>query len=702
MSEMSKVFSADLDIPEGLSHITKGYLDYAKEVVLERALPGIDGLKPAQRKILYTMKFIEKVKDMTKCANIAGATMKLHPHGDASIYATLVRMVDSAEIMNIPYINGKGAFGKVYSTNPPAAARYTECKLAPISEELFRDIEGVTMVPSYDNKLMEPTLLPVSYPSVLVNTTQGIAIGIASNIPSFNFNELNNAVIELIETGDIKKPLMPDFTTAGCYIKNEHELNKLMTTGKARFKLRGKWHIDGKTIVVDEIPYYTTVEDIKEDLREVQGISDVRDESDKKGLRLAIECSSKKMVPFVLTEALRNSSLQMTFTSNIAVVVDNKPKVIGIKELLSDWVEFRKGVLNKKLNLELTRVIESIESYEVLVALLTDEVKRKKFIDFLVEGEMKARDYLRELFPERESCFDWILGMSLKSISNSGAKIRHLESLRNTKVEIEGKLANISGVIVSELKELNKRYSFPRKTEIVEDDFMFEDVDKPTVVKVEPTPVVVLLNGKFIKKMRSNVMTESLDGAIKCMSNDVISYIDSRGRLLRVNLENIEFSGEAERGIYLPVYLGEEDNFDLVCHEIISDKKVGYLFSDGNACVVDYGEWCNMQRCTKVTNCGVSPKASLIMAELNLEKDYIVVITKKGKIGFFKSDFKRKHRTARTKVVNVKADDSILRAVSCDYADLMQLVKMPEHYIDRLSALTIGDRFNEEYFDELQ
>ena len=687
------------NVPEGLLHLTKGYLDYAKEVVIDRALPGIDGFKPSQRRILYTMKFIEKVKDNTKCANVAGAVMKLHPHGDASIYSTMTRMVSSAEVMPVAFIDGKGTFGKIYNDDVPAASRYTECRLAPISDELFKEMDGVQFVPSYDSKLTEPVLLPVSFPNVLVNPTQGIAIGIASNIPSFNFNEVNEATIELIETGDISKPLVPDFTTKGYYVENEHELQKLMNTGKARFKLRGKWHIEGKTIIIDEIPYYTTANDIMSAIKDVQGISDVRDESDRNGLRIAIDCSNKKIIDTVLTEVLKNSKLQMSFSSNIVVIIDNKPCVVGVKELLSKWVDFRAGVLEKKLKVDLDKVNYSIISYEVLVELLSNEPLRKQFIDTLMESEGKARALLSEHFKGKEDCFDWILGMSLKSISNVDAKRRHLDGLRNTKNDIENDLADIKAVIVRELKALNAKYKYPRNTVITDEDYVFEKED--TVVKAVAGPVIVLINDKFIKKLRYNVMNERIDGAMKCMSDDVISFIDNKGRLIRVKLDNIDFCSEYDRGVYLPNYLETEDDFEVLGYELIEEKEVAYLYSDGFASVVDYSEWCDSKRCTRITNNGISDKANFIMSEIDMTIPYMMLVTEQGRIGFVKTDFKHKSRTARTKLVDVKSGDKIVRAVPMSYTEIMNLVSAPERYMDKLINLSTADAFNREYYSEL-
>lgn len=690
----------DIQIPEGLQFLVKGYAEYAKEVVIDRAIPNIDGFKPSQRRILYTMKR-DKITDMHKSGGVVGAVLKLHPHGDQSVYDTLVRMVDSAEYMNIPFIQGKGSFGKVYSNEPPAAMRYTNVKLAPVAEELFAGMDGVNFVPSEDTKYMEPELLPVSFPTILCNATSGIAVGIASNIPSFNFHEVNNAVIELIETGKISKPLVPDFTSKGYYVYDENELRKIMERGKGRIKLRGKWHIEGKTIIIDEIPYYTKVNTIMKQIKDIPGIADIRDESDRSGLRLAIECSSKKHVDYVLTEILKNSHLQMTVTTNITVIIDNKPRVIGVTELLKEWVKFRTNVLEKTLKKEYEAVLEEIAQYEVLVDLLSDETKRDTFVTKLTkENEGKAREYLRELYPKVEDkVFTWILGLSLKSLSGVAGKASRLENLRKRKVELEEDLKNIPGVIVRQLRELNMKYSFPRRTEITTEDFVFEE-EKQVVVKAEATPCVVVVDGKFIKKMRLNAMTENVEG-IKCMSDDVLSFIDTKGRLLRVNLDNLEFMPERAKGVYLPVYLEIEDDFDVVAYEIVRPKVVGYMYSDGFASVVDYSEWVDSKRLTRITTNGVSPYASLIIGEIDLEKPYMLLFTKAGRFGFFPTDFKRKHRTARTKVVNVPKDDEIVSVVSVSYQDIMKIVTNPQQYMGRLRYLEGTDKFNSEYLSTL-
>jgi DNA gyrase subunit A len=692
----------EMDIPSSLKFLVHGYADYAKEVVTDRAIINIDGFKPSQRRILYTMKALEKVKEMTKSLTIAGAVAKLHPHGDGSVYETMVRMVDSSEHMNIPFLHGKGSFGKVTSTGQPAASRYTNAMLSDMAEELFGEMHGVSMIPSYDGKYQEPELLPTTFPNLLCNPSSGIAVGVATNIPAFHFNEVLSATVELIETGDITGVLVPDYTTKGFYINDEKELRKIMDTGRGKIKLRGKWYVDGKTIIIEEIPYYTTIQAIEKKCKLIQGISDFRDETDRKhGLQIAIECTNKNMVDTVLTEVLRLTDLQMSMTTNLVVIIDNKPRVIGIKELLNEWVKFRTNIVEKTLKIDYENVINAIPRYELLVDLITNVEKRDGFVDALTKnGTAKAKNYLRILYPTAdESIFSWILDMKLSSLSGVASKENKLESLRKHKIELEADMKDVKRVIVRQLKDLNKRYKFPRSTVVTTEDYVFEKQDE-LVVKAAPIPVIVQIDGKFVKKVRLTRGTENVQG-INCMSDDVISFVDTQGRLLRVNLENIDFVSANDRGIYLPVYLEVEDDFEVVCYEMIQDKKVGYVFSDGFASIVDYSEWVDSKRTTRITANGVSPLAGLIVGELDFSKNYLLMITNSGKFGFAPTDFKHKHRTARTKLVSVKEGDEIVQVTSLSYTDILGLVSSPEKYMGKLSTLAHGDKFNTDYLNTL-
>lgn len=701
---MTDVRNEEVRMPESLEFLVRGYSEYAQEVVVDRAIDGIDGLKPSQRRILYTMYAIEKVKDMTKSQTVAGATMKLHPHGDASIYDTMVRMVDASEYMAVPYLNGQGTFGKVYSVDPPAAARYTNVKFAPIASELFNQMNGVNMIPNYDSTYEEPELLPVSYPTVLTTPVSGIAVGIATERPPFNFNEVNDMVIEYIEKGTFSHYLIPDFPTGGYIVKDEKELEKIMNTGNGRITLRGKWFIDGRKIIIEEIPYYTTENAIKKKIEDniEQGVTNVKITTDRiNGLRIEVTCSNRKVVDEVLNEILRVTDLQMTMKANMVVIIDNRPRKVGVKELIQEWIKFREGVLERSLKQDLEYYIRQIARYEVLDDLIKDDAKRNQFTETLSkQGVSEARTLLVDWYPEAEKdVYDWILDMKLRQFTRKGDHSTRLNNLRSTKAQIESDLTNIRGVIVRELKALNNKYKFPRKTVITDDVITFEEVEK-VVVKAEPEPTIVQVDGKFVKKLRHTRMTEQLDG-IRCMSNDVITFIDTHGRLLRVDLDNLTFVNESDRGIYLPLYIEEEDNFDVVAFDVIADKKVSYLYSDGFASVLDLSEWVDAKRVTRITQNGVSPYAPLIISELDPTHDFYMMQTAKGYFGFVSTEFKHKHRTARTKLVGVQKDDHIVLAVPITYPEILTLVTSPERYLGKLSKIASSDSFNMELYEKI-
>lgn len=703
-----KLYSYE-NLPESLVHLVKGYLDYAKEVILERALPSIDGFKPSQRRILYAMKYLERdndlTKDLTKSAGIVGTTMKIHPHGDASIYETMVRMTDCSMYLNTPFVKGKGSFGHVFSTDERAAAsRYTECMFTKIADECFKGMNGIEMIPSYDNKLKEPLLLPISYPSILCNTAQGIAVGIATNIPSFNFHEVNKATIEYLKTGTIKKALAPDFTTGGSYILNENELKKLMTTGNARIKLRGKWHFEGKVIVIDEIPYYTTVEEIKNAIKDLPGVNDVKDECDRQGFRLTIECANKKLVDSVLKEVLRVSNLQMQITSNIVVIIDNKPRVLGVYDLIKEWVKFRKGVLTIEIQKEIDRLSALIERYDILVDLMTTD-KRDTFLNTLLKDETDdyapTKELLRGYYPDvKDEIFDWILDRSLRSLKGVGNKQRnYLEELRQNKTKQEEDLQNVEGRIIRELEELNKKYKIPRRTEITTEDYTFENVKKN---KPEPVPVIVQCNGMFIKKLKNIPTNAALEGAFKCMSTDFISYLDSKGRLLRVQLDQIDFNTANEKGTYLPRYFELDEEFEILDIALVANKKMGYMYDDGYIAVIDYNEWYSAKRRLKITEDGLAPAfINNMIGRVRLDLGYIVVRTQKGKMAIMESKFTHKKRTARTKFIRVGKDDKIVEVVSMNEDNLKELFVDPERFKGAFRVVNKKDGFNKEFYEKL-
>lgn len=679
-------------LPEGLQKLTDGYLEYAYEVIVDRALPAIDGLKPSQRRILVTMNDIEKVKQFTKCATICGSCMKLHPHGDTSIYETLCRMTDVSEVLSVPLIKGKGKFRKVYSEEPSAAMRYTECDFMPISKEYFRDMSGVDKLWNFDNTREEPEILPVSFPSILCNPTAGIAVGIASNIVPFNFHDVLEATINVIKTGRIGKVLTPDFTTGGEYVYDEDELKKLMKKGKGKIKLRGKWRVEGKSIYIDEIPYYTTIQRI---MKVAKNIPNVAEAKDLTGLRngrtvmgLLIECKNKDSVSGVLNTLLKESDLQMTVTSNLAVIINDEPKKLGVEELLQEWVVFRKKVLKKKYTLQLESLKSDIKKYDVFVALLTDEAFRTKFVQTLPKGVSAARAVLYEKFANLpDYIVDWILDMKLRAFADASKAIKTLESLKAAKQETEVALSDIGAVIIKQLENLSLTYSFPRRTTVTSVDYTFEE-EQPEAFKC-----VVKIEDKFVRKFTENRINEN-DSGIHCMSDATVLLIDSKGRLLRLYIDNIPLTSAGGRGLYIPNYCELPDDFEIIDSMVVEPVVYNYVYSDGFVSSLNLAEWVGGQRRVKCTQNGISSAANLIMARFNPTDEYLYICTNLGRFCFVKNDFKVKNRTARTRLVNVKDGEHITYSKGITALMMMNAIPNYTKYMGKLRYLDRADTFN--------
>lgn len=700
MSNESVTGVPEVRVPEGLKHLVKGYSDYMSEVVLGRAIPLIDGLKPSQRRILYTLYKSKSGSNLTKCANVVGETMKLHPHGDGAIYDTLVHLVDVAEYQNIPFIEGKGSFGKVYFTESAAASRYTECKLSTYSKLLFGEMSGVDFVPSYDNKFQEPSLLPVAFPSIFCNATQGIAVGLASNIPSFNMLEVNQAVIDLIEKGSLNYVLAPDFRVGGEYIQNDAELQRIMDTGRGKIKLRGQWHIEGKQLVIDCIPYYTNIDAIDKVAKELQGVSDTRDESGFNGFRYVVECKSKARVEEVLYQLLRDSDLQMTVTTNISVVVKDKPKTCGVTEILRDWIDFRKGVLTKKFTLDLKAVVADITRYEFLVDLLNNKEVLDEYINQIKTSALAGKAFLKKFRPVSDDIIDWVMGLSFRSISNVKQKQDHLNGLYESKKSIESDLANIEGVICSQLREINNQYSgsCKRKTLITTKDYTFAKDE----VQEDIYPVTVFINDNFIKKVKSAyVPTAVMAKGLQCLSNESIFVCDTEGRILRVDMKDLPDGNIGDRGTYIPRMFNLPEGSNVIFADKEQDSEVTFLYSDGFASVFHLGEWMNMRRKARIVQNGISPYAKYIIGLLDQQEEYpyVAIWTTGGKFGFIDTNFKHKSRTARTRVIDM-GNDSIKYFIPCTENELFKLVADPDKFMGVAKKVKIEDEFNADYFNE--
>ncbi|MGN0690016.1 MAG: DNA gyrase subunit A, partial [Oscillospiraceae bacterium] len=375
--------------------IESNYMPYAMSVIVSRALPEIDGFKPSHRKLLYTMyKMGLLTGQKTKSANVVGQTMKLNPHGDAAIYETLVRLARGNEALLHPYVDSKGNFGKAYSRDMAyAASRYTEVKLEPICNELFRDIDKDTVdfVPNYDNTMMEPTLFPTTFPSVLVNSNVGIAVSMASNVCSFNISEICDTTISLIKNPDhdvISTLKGPDFAGGGYIIYDEEELKKVYESGRGSIKIRSKYNFDKDAgcIEITEIPPTTTVEAIMDKIVEhiksgkIKEISYIRDETDLSGLKLAIDIKRGVDPDKLMQKLYRLTTLQDSYPCNFNILIGGTPKVMGVKEILDEWTAFRKECVKRRVYFDLSKKKDKLHLLKGLKKILLDIDKAIKYL----------------------------------------------------------------------------------------------------------------------------------------------------------------------------------------------------------------------------------------------------------------------------------------------------------------------------------
>jgi len=470
-------------ITQTLEH---NYMPYAMSVILSRAIPEIDGFKPSHRKLLYTM-YKMKLLDgpRTKSANVVGQTMKLNPHGDQAIYATMVRLTRGYDALLQPYVDSKGNFGKVTSRDMRfAASRYTEVKLDAICNEIFKDIDKNTVdfVDNYDGRMKEPTLLPTVFPNVLVSANRGIAVGMASNICSFNLKEVCQGVIEYLKDPEFEVSKVftgPDFPTGGFLLYDERQMSEIYRTGQGSFKLRAKYRYDKAENLIEiyEIPYTTTVEAILEKivdlvkLGRVKEISDLRDETDLSGLKIALELKRGVDPDALMAKLYRYTPCEDSFACNFNLLIDGRPAVTGVKGILGAWLRFRKDCIRRRLNYDLVKLTDKLHLLYGLKAVVMDidraiRIIRETNEDSHVVPNLMSAFYIDELQA------NYVADIKLRHLNREYV----LERLTETKTleeqieKLQKTLENekeIDKIIISEQQQIIKKYGKDRKTEVV-------------------------------------------------------------------------------------------------------------------------------------------------------------------------------------------------------------------------------------------
>ena len=514
--------------------LRENYMPYAMSVIVSRAIPEIDGFKPSHRKLLYTMYKMGLLNgNRTKSANIVGQTMKLNPHGDAAIYETMVRLTRGNEALLMPFVDSKGNFGKVYSRDMAyAAPRYTEAKLDAFCAELFRDIDtdAVDFVDNYDGEMKEPTLLPTTYPNILVSANTGIAVGMASNFCGFNLAEVCRTTIELIKNPehDILSTLpAPDFTTGGDLIYDEAEMRAIYRTGRGSFKVRAKWAYNKKDnlIEITEIPYTTTIEAIIDKIAElvkngkVREIADVRDETDLSGLKIAIDLKRGTDPEKLMAKLMKMTTLQDSFSCNFNVLIAGMPRVLGVAELLDEWTAWRTECVRRRVFFDLNKKKDKLHLLLGLRKILLDIDKAIKIIRE-TEEDANVIPNLMEGFGIDKIQAEFIADIRLRNINKEYIlkRTQETEALENEIKKLEEIVkskAKIRNIIIKELEQIIKKYPSERRTRIITADNVqqFDEEDH-----IEDYPVLLFLTREgYFKKITPQSWRMSQDHKLKVL-----------------------------------------------------------------------------------------------------------------------------------------------------------------------------------------
>ena len=625
------------------------YMPYAMSVIVSRAIPEIDGFKPSHRKLLYTMyKMGLLTGGRTKSANIVGQTMRLNPHGDAAIYETMVRLAKGNETLLHPFVDSKGNFGKVYSRDMAyAASRYTEAKLDSICGELFRDIDSdtVDMVDNYDATMKEPSLLPTTFPNVLVSANQGIAVGMASNICSFNLKEVCDTTIALMKNPDhdILETLPgPDFSTGGELLFDEAATREIYSTGRGSFRLRSKWRYvkEGNLIEITEIPYSTATEVIMDKVAElikagkIREISDMRDETDLGGLKLTIDLKRGVDPEKLMQKLFRMTPLQDSFACNFNILIAGMPRVLGVGEILAEWTAWRTDCVKRRIYFQIQKKQERLHLLKGLEKILLD-------ID-------RAIAIIRETELENEVVPNLMIGFGIDEIQAgfvAEIKLRNINKeyiLKQTKAtsQLEQEIADLEdtlnsarklkNVIIKELQQVSDKFGQPRKTEIL---YNVEDAEpEKEEDQVPDYPVTVFVSKEgYLKKITAQSLRMS--GEQKFKEGDSLDYTretTNRAELLvftdqfqcyKTRLSDFDDGKASLLGDYLPSKLGFDQGENLLQVIFPGDGKgfVLFFFENGKVAKVPLSAYETKTNRKKLT--GAFSDKSRVVKILSLESD---------------------------------------------------------------------------------
>ena len=682
------------------------YMPYAMSVIVSRAIPEIDGFKPSHRKLLYTMFKMGLLNgSRQKSANIVGRTMQLNPHGDAAIYETMVRLSAGYEALLTPFIDSKGNFGKVYSRDMSyAASRYTEARLAPICNEIFRDIDKDTVdfTDSYDGTQKEPMLLPTAFPNVLVSANSGIAVGMASEICGFNLNEVCATTIAYLRDPecDLFETLpAPDFSTGGEIVYDRPEMENIYSTGRGGFKLRARWRYVPKENIIEvyEIPYTTTTDIIIDKIVDlskqgkVREINDIRDETDLNGLRIAIDLKRGTDPEKLMQKLFKMTTLQDTFSCNFNILVAGSPQVMGVRQILEEWTAWRVESTRRRIFFDLQKKKEKLHLLKGLERILLDIDKAISIIRN-TEQEADVVPNLMMGFGIDEVQANFVADIRLRNINREYILKRTAETadLEKDIADLEATLNNrrrIKSVIIGELESINKKYQMPRKTAIV---YASEITDTVEEEPVADYPVTVFLSREgYFKKITAQSLRMSGEQKFKendalslsfesANSHDLLVFTD-RQQVYKAKMADFDDTKASALGTYLPTKLQMDEGERVLTVLDPGDysKDVVLFFENGKAARIALSAYATKTNRKKLVN-AYSDKSPLVCAVMLQEDTNLVCVSSDSRMLVFNTSLlagKASKATQGVAVMTLKKQKKLVKAALLSEIKLENLAR---------------------------
>ncbi len=642
--------------------LEQNYMPYAMSVIVSRAIPEIDGFKPSHRKLLYTMyKMGLLTGARTKSANIVGQTMRLNPHGDQAIYETMVRLARGNESLLHPFVDSKGNFGKVYSRDMAyAASRYTEARLDPICAELFGDIDSDTVdfADNYDSTMKEPTLLPTSFPNVLVSANMGIAVGMASNICSFNLREVCQTAIALIENPDadlLETLPAPDFPTGGEILYDPAQMLSIYNSGRGSFRIRARWRYlkEGNMIEIYEIPYTTATEIIMDKVAElikagkIREIADMRDETDLNGLKLTIDLKRGTDPDKLMQKLFRMTPLQDSFGCNFNILIAGMPRVMGVREILTEWTAWRAGCIRRRVYFQLQKKKDRLHLLKGLGKILLDI---DKAIAIIRETELDAEvvPNLMIGFGIDQTQAEFVAEIKLRNINKEYIlkKLQETDTLEQEIADLEQTLGSdrrIRRIIVTELRRVADKFGQPRKTLLAYDagETEIEDEGAPDY----PVTVFISREGYFKKitpqslRMSGEQKYKEGDGPLltqEATNRAELLVFTDKCQVYKCRLSDFADGKASGLGDFLPGKLGfdEGESFLTACLPGDYHGAILFVYENGKAAKVELSGYDTKSNRRKLTG-AYSDKSPLRSVILLSEEREVAVYSTEGRVVIF-------------------------------------------------------------------